>query len=129
MTAMSTTVATPVASSPGAAALAEVVEQMRAAAEHAGGRRTGWELLEVAAGLDAMLPGVRAELRARHGQLPMAARMHLSHLSRGASNAAEFGRALTNVVVGVDAPSPGSLAMHLDEWRRSAEVLLAELAA
>ena len=106
----------------------EAVRCMSRAQDRVGTRSGAYDLLDVATALEAALPVLRRELRARFGEIPMPLRVELSALSRGADHASEFGRALSSIVTS-DAPSPGSIAMHLDEWKRSASNLMIELEA
>ena len=104
----------------------EAVRCMSRAQDRVGTRSGGYDLLDVAAAIETAMPILRAELRARFGEVPMPLRVELCALSRGADHAGEFGRVLTSVVT-TNAPSPGSVAMHLDEWKRSASFLVFEL--
>jgi hypothetical protein len=106
----------------------EAVRCMRRAQDRVGTRSGAYDLLDVAAALEAALPVLRGELRARFGEVPMPLRIELSALARGAAHAPAFGTALSSIVT-TDAPSPGSIAMHLDEWKRSASTLVFELEA
>jgi hypothetical protein len=104
----------------------EAVRCMGRAQDRVGTRMCAYDLLDVAAAIEGVLPLLRAALRACFGEVPMPLRAELAALSRGATNADEFGRALSSIVPS-DAPSPGSLAMHLDEWKRAATNLVLEL--
>lgn len=104
----------------------DAVRCMSRAQDRVGTRSGAYDLLDVATALESALPVLRSELRARFGEIPMPLRVELSALSRGADHAAEFGQALSSIVTR-DAPSPGSIAMHLDEWKRSASHLMVEL--
>jgi hypothetical protein len=118
---------TTILASPARAALATSVEHMRRALDRVGSRRCAYELLDLGASLDQALAKVRAELRARHGEIPVDLRVELGALSRAATNADEFGGELTSIVPR-NAPSDHSLIAHLDEWLRSAAVIDAALA-
>lgn len=131
MTATAPSPATAVHTIAPAAALPLVLDAVRCmsrAQDRVGTRSGAYDLLDVAAALEVALPVLRSVLRARFGELPMPLRVELSALSRASDHAAEFGHALTSIVTR-DAPSPGSIAMHLDEWKRSASFLMFELEA
>lgn len=106
----------------------EAARCMSRAQDRVGTRSGAWDLLDVAAALEAALPILRSELRAHFGEIPMPLRVELSSLARGADQAGELGRALSSIVTS-DAPSPGAIAMRLDEWKRSASRLVFELEA
>lgn len=106
----------------------EAARCMSRAQERVGTRSGAWDLLDVAAALETALPLLRGELRARFGEIPLLLRVELSTLARGAERAEELGRRLSSVVTS-DVPSPGSIAMHLDEWKRAVTVLAVELEA
>ncbi len=106
----------------------DAVRCMSRAQDRVGTRSGAYDLLDVSTTITALLPVLRAELRARFGEIPMSLRIELSTLARGVDHAEAFGRALSSIVTS-DAPSPGSIAMHLDEWKRAAAQLMCELEA
>lgn len=104
----------------------DAVRCMGRAQDRVGTRSGAYDLLDVSAALERALPVLRSELRARFHEVPMVVRAELGSLSRAADRAGEIGRAMSSIVT-LDAPSPGELAMHLDEWIRSASMLTDEL--